>query len=101
MNPISVTQVLGGKRYSTDTAIRIASDEYWDGSNWERHGHNTFLFRTKNGSYFKHCRTQWIGEPDGTIEPLEEYEAIALYESLREQEVPFESAFPNSAVEEA
>ena len=42
-----MTAVIGGKRYNTQTATVIASDEYWDGSNYERRGTNTHLYRTK------------------------------------------------------
>jgi len=34
-------QVVNGKVYDTEKARLVASDRYWDGSNWERHGRNT------------------------------------------------------------
>jgi len=46
MKPGSMTKVIDRKRYSTDTATLIASDAYWDGSNFERHGRNAWLWRT-------------------------------------------------------
>jgi len=49
MKPDSFNEVIGGKRYRTAASTLIASDAYFDGSNWERHGRNTFLYRTKNG----------------------------------------------------
>lgn len=101
MQPVTRVAVIGGKRYNTETAKVVASDAYWDGHNYERRGRNTFLMRTPNGRYFAHRRTQWQGELDGTIEPLSQEEAIDLYESLPEQVVPFEDAFPDVQVEEA
>jgi len=35
--------VIGGKLYDTEKAQVVASDRYWDGSNWERHGRSTLL----------------------------------------------------------
>ena len=93
-------EVIGGKRYRTATSDLIASDAYWDGHNWERRGRNTFLFKTKNGNYFRVTRTQWQGERDG-LRPLSVEEAITLWESLPEHDVEFEEAFPGETVEEA
>ncbi|HHY39477.1 MAG TPA: hypothetical protein GX507_11235 [Clostridia bacterium] len=100
MNPIMMNAVIGGKRYKTETATLLASDAYWDGHNWERHGRNTFLFKTPRGNYFVQHQTCWQGERD-TLEPLSQEEAIRLYEDLPEKEVPFEEAFPNVRVEDA
>ena len=36
-------QVVDGKVYDTETAQVVASDEYWDGHNFERRGTNTHL----------------------------------------------------------
>ena len=69
MQPTSMTRIIEGKRYSTDTATLLASDAYWDGNNFERHGRNTFLYRTRKGGYFALHRTCWQGEHD-TIQPL-------------------------------
>ncbi len=101
MNVIEMTEVIGGKRYSTATATLIASDAYWDGHNWERQGRNTFLFRTPNGRYFQQLRTRWEGENDGKLTPLELDEAVSLYETLREKRVRFEDAFPGVVITEA
>jgi len=92
--------VIGGKRYATETATEIASDCYWDGHNWERRGHNTRLYKTKNGSYFAVYLTQWQGERD-RLEPMSEDQAIGLYEALPEKEIEFEQAFPNREVKDA
>jgi hypothetical protein len=100
VNVVEMAEVIGGKRYSTKTATLIASDAYWDGHNWERHGRNTFLFRTPKGAYFAQRRTQWQGERD-RLEVLTQDEAITMYESLPEKEVEFEQAFPNVKIEEA
>ena len=100
MKPIKMNQVIGGKRYRTETSTFIASDAYWDGHNYERRGRNTFLFRTPNGSYFAQHQTQWQGEVD-SLEPLSKEEAITLFESLQEKEVDFAEAFPGVKVEDA
>ena len=100
MQPIKMNVVIGGKRYRTETATLIASDAYWDGHNWERHGRNTFLFRTPGGNYFAQYQTCWQGERDH-LEPLTKEEAIGLYEDLPEQEEDFEEAFPGVKVVDA
>lgn len=100
MRPRMMVEVIGGKRYRTETATLIAHDAYWDGHNWERHGRNTFLFRTPRGNYFAQHQTCWQGERD-RIEPLSRDEAIRLYEELPAKEVEFEEAFPGVEVEEA
>ncbi len=94
-------EVIGQVRYDTTKAVLIAGDDYWDGNNYERHGRNTFLFRTAKGRYFAQYRTQWQGEIDGRLQPLDLDEAISLYENLPEKRVPFEDAFPGVKVEEA
>jgi hypothetical protein len=96
-----MTQIIDRKRYSTATATLLADDAYWDGHNYERHGRNTFLYRTPGGSYFKVELTQWQGERD-TLTPLTQDEAIELYESLNDSEaVPFAEAFPGVEVKDA
>ena len=96
-----MTRIVDRKKYSVATAALLASDEYWDGSNWERHGRNTFLYRTPNGSYFTVNMTQWQGESD-TLTPVTLDEAIDLYEnSLSEHEVKYSAAFPGVEVKDA
>lgn len=95
----SMQKVINGKRYSVKTATLLASDEVWDGSNWERNGRNTFLYRTSKGAYFQVCLTMWQGERD-TIVPLSRDEAMGLYEQLPEHNVKYELAF-DAVVEEA
>lgn len=46
-------RIVEGKRYSTRTSTLLASDRYWDGSNWERSGRNCYLYVTPRGRYFK------------------------------------------------
>lgn len=95
-----LTAVIGGKRYNTETATVIASDEYWDGSNWERRGTNTHLYRTKNGAYFVGYSTQWQGSRSH-LEVLDLEAAKALYETLPEHEEDYEAAFPGAVAQEA
>ena len=100
MDWIGMRAVIGGKRYDTRTATLLASDSHWDGSNYERHGRNTFLFRAPRGSYFVQHRTLWDGEQDG-LEPMTPAEAVDLFESLPEKYSSFGAAFPSVAVEDA
>lgn len=99
--PKDFTKIIDRKRYSVSTATLIAHDAYWDGHNYERHGRNTFLYRTPRGRYFTITLTQWQGERDNLI-PVTQDEAIELYESsLTEHEVDYATAFPDVQVEEA
>ncbi len=99
--PENFTRIVDRKRYSTKTATLIASDEYWDGHNFERSGRNTFLYCTPNGAYFTVALSQWQGEQD-SLEPITQEEAIALYEGrLSEHEVSYAEAFPGVKVENA
>ncbi len=100
MQPKGMRAVIGGIRYDTDKAEVIAHDCYWDGHNWERHGRNTYLYKTPNGRYFAVYLTMWEGERD-RIEPLPVAEALELYEQLPEKVMEFEEAFPDEVVEEA
>ncbi len=99
--PENFVRIIGKKRYSVKTATLIASDAYWDGHNHERHGRNTFLYRTPRGAYFTVNLTQWQGEQD-TLSPITQDEAIELYEGpLSEHEVDYAEAFPSVTVEDA
>lgn len=100
MNIPKLTRVIAGRRYTVETATVIASNDYWDGHNFERGGRNTWLLRTQRDSYFCVSGTLWQGEQD-SLNPLTEEEAIALYEALPEHEVEYELAFPNRLVEDA
>ena len=101
MKPAEMTRIIGKRRYSTKTATLIADNVYWDGSNWERQGRNTFLYRTPNGAYFTVNLTMWQGERD-TLTPVSQEEAIDLYEgSLTEHYVTYQEAFPGIEVTDA
>jgi len=100
MHPIKMTAIIERKRYSTETADLLAGDDYWDGNNFERHGRNTFLYKTQKGSYFTLNLTQWQGEAD-TITPIELDEAMTLYEGMREKRIDHETAFHGVKIEEA
>lgn len=99
--PQSFERIVNRTRYAVATATLLASDCYWDGSNFERHGRNRFLYRTPNGRYFTLRLTQWQGEQD-TLEPVDLEEAIRLYEGpLSEHETEYAAAFPDVVIEEA
>lgn len=92
--------VIDGLRYKVSTATLLASDEYWDGHNFERNGRNNFLYMTPKGRYFVARLSQYQGEFN-YIEALTEEEAKALYEELSEKEVDWDEAFPDSPAEDA
>ena len=94
-----LSKVIDGKRYSVKTATLLASNEYWDGHNFERGGRNSFLYRTPGGAFFEVNLTQWQGERD-TLIALTRDEAMELWKHLPEQEVTYEVAF-DAVVEEA
>lgn len=99
--PEKMIRIIAGKRYSVETAALIAHDCYWDGQNFERHGRNTYLYRTPHGRYFTVNLTQWQGERD-TLTPISQVDAIALYEGvLPEHEAEYGDAFPDVTVEDA
>jgi hypothetical protein len=100
MRPKSLSIIVNGKRYKTDSACLIASDAYWDGRNWERRGRNTYLFKTLKGNYFAQYQSKRRGEQD-YITPITIDEAVQLYESLPQKEVEFDVAFPDIHVEDA
>ncbi|MDL1909857.1 hypothetical protein FBQ81_04050 [Chloroflexi bacterium CFX6] len=85
-------QIINRKVYDTKTASLVASDRYWDGSNFERHGRNTYLYKTPNGAFFSHHTTQWQGERD-SIQALSVDEAKDLFERLPEHDMSYEAAF--------
>jgi hypothetical protein len=100
MKPRNMSEVIRGKRYRTETSTLIASDAYWDGHNFERHGRNTFLFRTPKGNLFAQRQTCRQGKPD-SIEPLDLDDAVKLFGELHEKEIDFEDAFPGVQIEDA
>ena len=94
-------RIIGRKRYSVETAECIAGDDYWDGHNFERHGRQTWLYRTPRGAFFTVTRTKWQGEQDD-LSPISEGRAIELFEGrLSEHRLEYTEAFPDVAVEEA
>lgn len=94
-------KVIDGLRYNTNTATLVADDVYFDGSNMERGGTNTFLYRTPKGRYFVVFQSLWQGSQD-TLTPISEEEARELYETrLSEHHLEYEEAFPNAKVEDA
>jgi len=98
--PKEWAEVRNGKRYDVSKAALLAGDDYWDGHNFERHGRNTFLYRTPKGSYFAIRLTCWQGERDA-LQPLTPQEAAEMFEELPEKRVSFEEAFPGVTVEDA
>jgi len=85
-------QIVDGLKYSTENADLVASDRYWDGSNFDRNGRNTYLYKTKKGRFFLHHTSRWEGERD-SIEPVDEEAARTFYENLPEHEMGYAEAF--------
>lgn len=85
-------QIINGKRYSTDNATLVASDEYWDESNHDRNGRNKYLYKTQKSNFFLHTTTRWQGELD-SIEALVLKQAKGYYESLPKRCMSWEEAF--------
>ena len=99
--PTSYTRVLGGVCYSVGKSTLLADDAWWDGHNFERHGRNSFLYRSPGGRYFIVTLSCWQGERDALM-PIEEADAIDLYENvLTEHYVTHTEAFPGVKIEDA
>lgn len=128
MKPRNMSAVIGGKRYRTETATLLASGPSANGrlgrtpaepepilevrlggvelgafvlrGNWEGIGRYAFLFRTPKGNYFVQHQSASAGQGDRLV-PLEQSEAITLYERLANKELSFEEAFPGVGIEDA
>jgi hypothetical protein len=100
MKPINFSDIVDGRKYDTQEATLLAGDDFWDGHNFERSGTNTFLYRTEKGNYFTLRMSMWAGAST-SIEPVEDDEARAVYEAMRERRVSYKVAFPNFIVEDA
>lgn len=84
--------IKNGLLYDTDTSEKVATNIYWDGSNWDRNGRSTTLYKTENGRFFLYHQTRWQGERD-RIEPIDQAEAKIWYEDLPEWEMDYKDAF--------
>jgi hypothetical protein len=99
--PTDLTRIVNRHRYSVTTATLLAADDWWDGHNFERHGRNTFLYRTRLGAYFVVNLSQWQNEQT-SLEPVQQEEALRMFEEeLTEHRVTYGDAFPDVKVEEA
>lgn len=92
--------IINKTRYTTRTSTLLASDAFWDGHNFERHGRNTFLYKSPKGKYFAVTLSQWQGEGN-SLEPLSLDAAVEMFEQLGEKELSFEEAFPGVEVIDA
>jgi hypothetical protein len=99
--PLDFTRIFQRKKYSVRSSTLIASDDYWDGHNWERQGRNRFLYRTPNGAFFLVTLTRWQNEQD-SLKPVTQDEAITLFETtLTEHSISYALAFPGVEVIDA
>ena len=85
-------QVINRKLFDTETANIVATNKYWDGSNWDRNGRSQTLYRTSKGRFFIHYETRWQGERDH-LNVINDEEAKNLYEILPEHEMAYKDAF--------
>lgn len=75
-------RIVGGKKYDTDKAVCIASNEYrFNPANRLNNGRATLLFKTEKGNFFAFHETCWQGESD-RISPLTIDDARTLFENL-------------------
>jgi len=85
-------KVINRMLYDTEQADVVATDKYWDGHNWDRHGRAQTLMKTKKGNFFMFYETRWEGEID-RIEALDIEAAKEEYEQLSVQEMDWKEAF--------
>jgi hypothetical protein len=98
--PNEFVAVIDKKRYDVAASTLLAGDDWWDGSNFERQGRNTFLYSTPHGRYFTVTLTRWQGERDHiTACPVDE--AMMMWTILHQHRMEFDEAFPGVKVEEA
>ncbi len=100
MQPLPMTAFIGGKKYATASAALLANGAHEGGPPWIPTDKVSFLFRTKDGSYF----VQHRGLPERErgrhtdrsywVEPLTELDAIILYWELEEHNAAYDDAFP-------
>ncbi len=129
MKPRNMSAISGGKRYRTETATLLASGPFgmeplrqtsgellepileirvggvelgalvmrglWEGQGW-----SAFLFRTHKGNYFVQHQLSSTGERIQLV-PLDQSDAVTLYEKLSNKEVEFKKAFPGVEIEDA
>jgi hypothetical protein len=128
MKPRNLSAVIGGKRYRTESATLLASGpSLREGRGkpgagpeslleirlggvelgalvmrgaWDVLGQHTFLFRTPKGNFFAQYQSSLSSELDRIV-PLDQGEALSLYERLPRKEAPFEEAFPGIDIEDA
>lgn len=84
--------VIGGILYDTEKATLVAHDRYWDGSNHERNGRNTYLYKGSQGHFFLVHETCWNNERD-SIEPLAGEEPKTWWDLLPVKACEYEKAF--------
>lgn len=101
--PDTYSEIVERKRYAVETSTRVAGDDWWDGSNFERRGRNSWLYRTPRGAFFVVTRSQWQGEPGTSLRPVTQDEAVTFWEAcVRDSDrLAFEDAFPGVKVEDA
>lgn len=93
--------MIGCKRYDTTMATLLAGDDWREGSTYERHSRQTFLYRSPRGAFFFAVQTGVEGEVDRIrLATLEK--AIASWEMANAHgtaRLEFEEAFPGVTIE--
>jgi hypothetical protein len=85
-------KIIDGLLYDTETALEVASDEFWDGNNFDRNGRSNVLYKTVKGRFFMHHKTRWQGECNSIV-ALSKDEAMDSYEELSESTMEYKDAF--------
>ena len=99
-------QIIHGKRYKTEDATVLASNEGRVGSMYEEHkgsAPNVWLLRTQKGAYFVQYQNRggWGADDDDSICAIMSGEAMEKYRTLPEYEVEWAEAFPGEVLEDA
>ena len=91
-SPGEILKVIEGKTYSTRTSILIARG-YMHQRHREQMDRTIFIYRTKDGDFFKVMVAHHPVEHKD-IERISELEALNLFGTLSERIVDLEVAFP-------
>lgn len=101
MKPRQLTRIIGGKRFSTETATLLSGNDWFDGHNFERQGRQTYLYRSPAGAYF--CAELSSVQGEDRIILLSDSEALEMYSIHAEhgkERVPLDEAFPGVEIAE-
>ena len=93
--------LIDGLEYTTEGALLIAGNDWWDGATYERKGTNRFLYRSPAGRYFLVLLSCNRGEAPWSIQPIGMPGAVLEWRELKERRVEASAAFPDLNLEPA